>query len=260
LQTGKQRLASPNLEISEFPKKMRAVSFPAPRRLFFVSMGAAFFVVAAMGFGPHLRAFVAGTFPISAVAHIHGALMTSWLLTFMLQGWLAATHRLDLHRRLGPVGLWLGVVVWISFIALTIRGYAKTKYPLDENIFYSLPQLYVIVVFAPLLIGAYLTVDEPQWHKRLLMIATITVLGAAVDRFGWLPPPGPGYWPQVMCLDLLLLPIAILDVVQFKRVHPATLSGGGFLIAAQSAVALMWPTMWWHDATLSIAHAILRAE
>jgi hypothetical protein len=116
----------------------------------------------------------------------------------------------------------------------------------------------VIVAFAPLLVGAYLMVNKPQWHKRLLMIATITVLSAAVDRFGWLPPQGPGYWPQVLCLDLLLIPIAIFDVMQLKRVHPATLSGGGLLIAVQSIAALIWPTAWWHDATLSIAHAILR--
>jgi hypothetical protein len=231
----------------------------SPRRMFFLVMGVVFFIVAAMGFGPHLRAFVAGTFKISPVAHIHGALMTSWLITFLLQARFAATQRMDLHRRLGRIGLWLGAVMWVSFVALTIRGYVTEPYPLDENFFYSLPQLYVIVVFAPLLFGAYRTVSRPQWHKRLLAIATIAVLQAAVDRFSWLPGQGPGYWPQVLCLDVLLLALAVFDVVQLRRVHPATLAGGGLLLAGQSAVALIWPSTWWHDATLSLAHAVLRA-
>jgi hypothetical protein len=249
-------LANPNLKTNAFPPRTRSPSVPSPRRLFFVSLGAVFFVVAAMGFGPHLRAFVAGTFRISAVAHIHGVLMTTWLLTFLLQAWFAATRRMDLHRRLGPIGLRLGVVVWISFVALTIRGYVTEPYPLDENIFYSLPQLYILVVFAPLLVGAFLTVNMPQWHKRLITIATITVLQAAVDRLGWLPPQGPGYWPQVLCLDLLLIPLAVFDFVQLKRVHPATLAGGSLVITVQTVVALIWPTTWWHNATLSIAHAV----
>jgi hypothetical protein len=248
----------PNLEASVLAQGTPTPGIARPRRLFFRSLAAAFFVVAALGFGPHLRAFVAGTFKISPVAHIHGALMTSWLFTFLLQAWFAATRRMDLHRRLGRIGLWLGVVIWLSFVALTIRGYVTEPYPLDENLFYSLPQLYVIVVFAPLLFGAYRTVSLPPWHKRLLAIATIAVLQAAVDRFSWLPGQGPGYWPQVLCLDVLLLALAVFDVVQLRRVHPATLAGGGLLLAGQSAVALIWPSTWWHDATLSMAHAILR--
>jgi hypothetical protein len=247
------------METGVYPPGTPARGIAAPRRIYFVSLGVVFFIVAAMGFGPHLRAFVAGTFRISAVAHIHGALMTSWLLTFLLQARFAATRRMDLHRRLGRIGLWLGVVIWVSFVALTIRGYVTEPYPLDENFFYSLPQLYVIVVFAPLLFGAYRTVGLPPWHKRLLAIATIAVLQAAVDRFSWLPGQGPGYWPQVLCLDVLLLALAVFDVVQLRRVHPATLAGGGLLLAGQSVVALIWPTTWWHDATLSMAHAFLGA-
>lgn len=244
-----------------FPPKVagtRPSGLSRPQRLFFIVFGVAFFIVAALGFGPHLRAFVAGTFPISPVAHVHGALMTSWLLTFCGQAWFAATGRMDLHRRIGAAAMWLGVAIWMSFVALTVRGFLETPYPVHENIYYSLPQLYIIVVFAPLLAGAFMTRTKPQWHKRLIAIATITVLQAAVDRFGWLPPMAPSYWPQVLCLDILLVPLVAYDIVHLKRIHPATLAGGVTLLLGQTVAALLWPSTWWQTATHAIAGAMLR--
>jgi hypothetical protein len=227
-------------------------------RYFFVVLGIVFIVVAALGFGPHLLAFAAGKFPISPIAHIHGALMTAWLLTFVAQSVLAAKGRIDLHRKLGACAVWLGAVIWISIVSLTVRDYMNHKYPLNENIFYSLPQLYVIAVFGTLFTAAIVMRRNSPWHKRFMVIATISLLQAGVDRYSWLPEQGPGYWPQVACLDVLLVLLVAFDFISFKRIHRATLVGGGFLIACQSAVAFLWPTAWWHQSSVRIAHELVR--
>src|SRR4051812_49311800 len=127
--------------VDALPIETRRIAQRRKSASFFVAIGLAFFAVAVLGFGPHIRAFIRGTFPIAAIAHVHGALMTTWLLVFIVQAVLAARRRLDLHRKLGRVAAWLGAVVWISVVGLTVRGYLDTRYPLSENIFYSLPQL-----------------------------------------------------------------------------------------------------------------------
>src|SRR4051794_25381451 len=230
-------------------KQLEAIPAPSLRqghrvqrsRFFFIAMGFGLLVVAAFGFGPHLRQFFAGTRPISAVAHVHGVLMTSWLLTFIAQATFAAKRRMDLHRKIGSVAIVLGTVIWLSLIGMTIRGYATEPYPLAENIFYSLPQLYIIVVFGPLFLAAVKLRGNPSWHKRVMVIATIPLLQAAVDRFSWLPSQGPGhYLAQILCLDALLVPLIVYDLAVFKRLHPATIVAGGVLIAVQCATALIW--------------------
>ena len=225
-------------------------------RYFFVAFSLAFLAVATLGFGPHVLAFVAGTFPIAAVAHFHGALMVSWLLLLVTQSVLATRGRMDLHRRVGGMAKWLGAAIWLSIVGLTIRGFMDHRYPLNENIYYSLPQFYVIVVFGLLFPAALMLRTNPPWHKRLMVIATMSLLQAAVDRFSWLPEQGPGYWPQVACLDVLMVMLVAFDLITIKRVHRATLVGGGVLFACQSAVALVWPTPWWHDTSVWLARAL----
>ena len=45
-----------------------------------------------------------GSPPYSTIIHVHGAVFFSWCGLYVLQSWLVPARRLDLHRRLGPVG------------------------------------------------------------------------------------------------------------------------------------------------------------
>ena len=64
------------------------------------------------GFAKHfyLRAWI-GTRPITAMVHVHGLVMTAWILLFLTQAPLIAKRRTDLHRKLGIAGAFLAVVV-----------------------------------------------------------------------------------------------------------------------------------------------------
>ena len=240
-------VSTTSLHESDPPKAVRN------KRKFFTGLGLSFIAIAALGFGPHIRAFLGGSLAIPAFAHVHGAIMASWLLVFVFQALFARRGQMNFHRRLGSVALWLGVVVWLSLIAITLRDFSTQPYPLNENIYYSLPQLYIIVVFAPLLVGAWRTRSQPQWHKRLITVATISLLQAAVDRFEWLPFHPPIYWPQVVCLDILLVPLAAYDLATQKRVHPATVAAGAWLVAVQALTLVVWQSVWWQSASVSLA-------
>jgi len=249
-------MSSPTIDLGTLPDPRRRATQRRPAHRFFVAIGIVFVVVAAMGFGPHMREFIIGKRQIAPIVHFHGALMTAWLLAFLAQGMLAANGRLDLHRRFGIIVAGLGAAVFAMMIGLTVRGFLDRQYPLEENIYYSLPQLYVIAVFGPLLAAAVLLRGKPPWHKRFMVVATIVLLQAAVDRFAWLPGEGPGYWPQVICLDVLLVMLAAFDFYTLKKIHPATVAGGGFMLAGQSAVALLWPSDWWHQSAHQIAQTL----
>ncbi len=237
----------------------RPVRRPA-RRWFFIALALLFAIVATLGFGPNQLDHLAGRLEISAVGQYHGVLMVTWLLTFLTQAAFVATGRMAFHRSLGSVAIGLGILVWLSVVGLTVAQLTDAAVPLEKRIDSSLPQLYVILVFLPLFIAAIRRRRNPPWHKRLLAISMITLLQAAVDRFRWLPDMATGYWPQVACLDVLLLLLVAYDVVTLKRVHPATLVGGGAMLIGQSIVAVLWGADWWppmaHRLALSLQQGI----
>ena len=234
------------------PRKRRGPTV----RLFFVALSIVFVAVAALGFGPNQIDHIAGKLPISAVGQSHGVLMVAWLLTFVTQAVLAAKGRMDLHRRLGTYGIGLGVAVWLSVVALTIRGLTDAELPLEKRIDQSVATLYVVVVFLLLFVMAIRLRTDPPWHKRLLAIATIALLQPAVDRFRRLPSMATGFWPQVACLDVLLVLLACFDVTSLKRIHPATLVGGGILFGGQCVVAVLYGADWWPPLTVRLAQTI----
>jgi hypothetical protein len=237
------------------PGRSRPQAPHKPLRYFFALMGLSFFLVAGFGFGPRVIAVVAETRPIPAIDHLHGAVMTAWLAVFVAQSVLAAKGRIAAHRQVGRLAIWLGAVVWLSIIAITIHGFLDPMHPVEENVFYSLPQFYIVVVFGIAFLAAVLLRRNPPWHKRLMAIATIPLLQAGVDRFTWLPFHPPINWLQIACVDLLLVALVVFDLVSLRRIHRATLVGGGLLLACQITTSLLWPTPWWHQASHVIAQA-----
>lgn len=58
-----------------------------------------------------------GTPPLSAQLHIHGAVMTGWVVLLVAQTSLIAAHRVQWHRRLGVFGaVWAALVVLLGSI------------------------------------------------------------------------------------------------------------------------------------------------
>ncbi len=69
-------------------------------------------------------------------------------------------------------------------------------------------------------------------HKRLLVIATVSVLGPALARLARLPFFGGEQGPfTVSVLLALLAAVVIHDVVTMRKLHPATTAGISFAIA-----------------------------
>jgi len=116
--------------------------------------------------------------------------------------------------------------------------------PLSSILFFA-----VVVAFA---IG---NVRRPEWHKRLMLLATISILDATVARWFlvFLAPPGSAGPPPVMAdvppalLTCVLLVVAIVHDWRLRgRPHPAYLVGGGVLVALKFFQLPLSTTALWH--------------
>ncbi len=95
-------------------------------RWFYIGMGIAATVVVALGFGPSIVNTSARNAPLNALAATHGAVYAIWLLVYVAQAALVATHRTSIHRRLGAVAVVLVPIMIVlgcaTAIAMGRRG------------------------------------------------------------------------------------------------------------------------------------------
>ena len=212
-------------------------SKPNPDRRFFAGMAVAIAVSVFVGFAPtyFLKSYY-GTPEISPLVHFHGALFTSWILLFLIQTLLISARRTAVHRRLG----WASGVVAIALVAVGFRvAYLfAQKAPVP-----GLPALPVDFVGVPLgglfsftvLVGlGFIKRKRPDTHKRLMVLGTFAMMGAATDRLLlpigllWFLPLHPV--TMVAILAAYVAACWAYDVMTRGRVHPAFLWGGVFLI------------------------------
>ena len=91
-------------------------------RYFFVGMSVLFILMAIIGFTPSYQGVSNGSLKLHWFAHVHGAIMTSWLVLFLTQSLLAARNNLKYHRRLGQFGFGLGILVYPVMGIASVRG------------------------------------------------------------------------------------------------------------------------------------------
>jgi hypothetical protein len=228
--------ASPNFNRSSAARR------GAPRT-FYATMSGALLLIVLVGFTPtlYLRPLFAGPdYPVYLL--LHGVVLTAWYLVFFLQSALVAVRRTDLHRRLGLAGAGLGVAVLVlSLIAtlafvhrLTVLG-ADVDSRIAELSAIVWSDLASLLFFAVFLAMAIALRQRPEAHKRLMLLASISLIQPAVARISrWTSflaiPPGV-LSTAVICL--LLLALGLYDAVSRKRLHPATLVGGSLFFGSK---------------------------
>ena len=125
-----------------------------------------------------------------------------------------------------------------------------------------LPGPYIYLTFPIFLVWAYHERRRPMWHKRLMLFALFLSIGAAVQRYVWLPMyhTRAGYWPFIAFTDIaLLVPLVTFDLVTLRgRLHPSTQRGTAVLVAAQAVMLSLWGTDLWREFAYGLSHAAIR--
>ncbi|HEX2817924.1 MAG TPA: hypothetical protein VHN39_16145, partial [Phenylobacterium sp.] len=170
---------------------------PARRAMgtFYVWMAALFVLIAFSGFAEtYWMQIPAGTFTGSPLLHLHGLLYSAWTLFFLSQTWLAASGRMQHHRAWGVAGVSLATAMVFVGFATGIASMQKDVaggHAQAARAFAIVP-LTAAVLFAVLVAWAVVTVKTPETHKRLMMLATLSILQAPLGRFFFLTVGGGG--------------------------------------------------------------------
>jgi hypothetical protein len=222
-------------------------------RWFFVWMGSLFPVIAAVGFVPDYALMYSGTFHAHWFAHVHGAIMASWLFVFLAQAILAAKGNLRYHRKLGLLSVILGAAVWLSAVGADVRARIATSPPMGDSDSWNVQLIGICAstLFALFFTWGILARKNAAVHKRLLLLASIVILQAAVDRTRFLPGIGSAIYINFIYLDLLLIPILIYDFLTIQRIHKITLTGAVCLLVLQLAVVTAWDSPSWRNFAFS---------
>jgi hypothetical protein len=226
---------------------------PFLERHFHAGMAWLFVIVAVAGFAPRSLAIVSGMMPSPPlVVHLHAAVMASWVSLLAVQATLSLAGRMDLHRKWGAASLVVAPLVLIMLIAITIvrqNAAAGTPAgPIVNNIL--LVQIRAIVLFPTFLIWALRTRrTDPEMHKRMMLLATLMLLDAAIARMSWLPynefPKG--YVAVHIYLLLLLVPALLYDLIRRGRIHRAWVWGLALTLPWVVATEFVWGSHWWRE-------------
>jgi hypothetical protein len=222
-------------------------------RIFFGAMSITILAIVFVGF---MRTFYLSSYfgrpALSPLRVVHGTAFTSWVVLFAVQTTLIAAGRRDIHRRLGYLGAALAALMIPLGLTLAIESARAGHAPpgLAPLEFLIIP-VFDMLVFAPLVAAAVYYRRQAEMHKRLMLIATVSLLGAALARVTGTPGAG---GPLVFfgVADLLLLCGVLYDRRVRGIVHPAYKWGGGLVVGSQVVrMALLKSALW-----LTIAEAI----
>jgi hypothetical protein len=250
------------LDLPASPNVMATVD-----RWIWVFMAALFIAITLTGFVPDslqklamIRAGARPPFP--PILHVHAVLMGGFLLLLLVQSWLMATGRRDRHQLLGLVAFVLvPAIVVVGFILVPtlyqqVWNGAQTAPPpvreqLRQTLLFldniALLQLKAGVLFTVLIwLALRARRTDPDFHKRMMFLATAWPLQAAIDRITWLPSLYPGPASTDLYTVLSVSPLFLWDAIR----HPSVLRVYVVWLAVSLPVAvtiqLLWDTPAWH--------------
>lgn len=184
-----------------------------------------------------------GTRSLPLLLHVHGLVMTLWFVLFLVQVRLVAARRTDLHRRLGILGaFWALLVVVVGTTTIIARDRLHFR-PGQSGAGIAF-QFSIFLVFAALITGALLLRHRSDFHKRLMLLASVSILQPAIAR---LPLRFIQTNPLVsFCLlDLCVLAPVAFDTIKNRRLHPAFGWGALLIVASQPLSFLLGATHEW---------------
>ena len=223
-------------------------------RYFYFCMSLVFAALVASGFSRTVNASLFhATPPRPLLLWFHGVAFSAWVVFFIAQSGLVRIRKVRWHRFLGWFGAGLAaVMVPLGFAIAVIMTRFDTVvlHQNDAAPFIAIP-FYDMIAFG---VCVGLAIDwrrRPEFHRRLLFIATCGLMDAAVGRFAFV------FDNNLLfpCLDLLIVLGVVRDLVVDGRVHKVYRYALPALIVGQSLAVYLWRLnpRWWQ----SITHAIL---
>lgn len=190
----------------------------------------------------------------SRLVHLHGLVMTSWVVLFVTQVTLVATKRTRTHQRLGILGAVLAALVFVVGILTGLYAAARGSSPGPPALQFLIIPIGDMLVFGVLITLALYFRRQLQTHKRLMLLAAVNLLTPAIARIPLAFIVNGGPLAFFGLTDLCLLACVAFDTIKHRRLHPVFLWGTLFVILSQPLRLLFAGTDLW----LGIASALVK--
>jgi len=214
-------------------------------RKFYFGMALLLFAVAFVGFSRTF--YLDPLFPpqpygaTEGIFLIHGAFITAWFLLLILQPTLIAKGDIRRHMAVGAAGAALAAVLVLVAIYGALVAAARPGgfmgVPIPPLAFLAIPMMDMLLfsVFVTLAISNR---HDAQAHKRLMLIATVQMCGAAFARFPFefIATGSPLVFFGLQ--SSLLIPLVAWDFLSRKRLHAMTVLG--VVVTVLSAPFKLW--------------------
>jgi hypothetical protein len=205
----------------------------ANRSRFFLVLSAALLALVLAGFARtfFLRPFF-DVLPVPWYVYVHGSLVAAWFMLVAIQTSLVAADHTRVHRRLGIGGGALALAVVAVSLVAVLRLPARINSAdvdgegvIDFAVVVVL-DLVALALFSIFVAAAIYWRRRAEFHKRLMLLASIAIVGPATGRLIPLVADIP-VLPAVFVALPLVLPFVLVvhDVLANRRLHPATLGG-----------------------------------
>jgi hypothetical protein len=216
------------------------------RRGYFALIQLYMAAVVIVGFAPSFYLKPERAMAMHPVIHVHAGVMTLWILFVAVQGVLPAQGRIRLHRTLGWFGAGLALLVLITGVMVAIQGVHDGWDPFrlgSGEAFAAIPFRDLSTFATFFVIGILTRKSAPEAHKRMMTLATLSVIPAGLARLA-------AFVPEPMIVVLNHAPIAAMigwDLFTQRRVLVSTWLGSAFLVAATPVCLAMGRTEAWQD-------------
>ena len=213
----------------------------------FLAGAAIALTLVAIGFG---RGFLPGATPQprsrAPIVLLHAAVFACWIVLFAIQASLIAAGRRRLHRQLGVLGGLLAAAMLVLGLAVSVHA-ARTGFApipgVDPLRFLIIP-IGDVAVFATLVAAGLYCRHTPNVHKRLMWLATMDLLFAAITRL----PGVPGRPVLIGGFFLFVLAFApVYERVVVGRSHRVSLWGSVAVFLSIPARDAFAATSMWHS-------------
>lgn len=212
-------------------------------RSFFLIMSIVISIVVVYGFSHTIGDnLIHPAYPRPLILYAHAFISFTWVLLFIVQTSLVRMHRVDLHRRLGQWGLVHGSLIIVLGIptAIAMAQLRLAHGDPDAAVSFPIP-VNDMLAFTAMFVLAALWRKRPEFHRRLMFMATCILTAAA---FGRIPILDHAEWFYTG-VDALILIGALRDLAVTGSIHPVYRYGLPGVILGQLVTAYFrWTPTW----------------
>jgi len=182
----------------------------------------------------------------------HGAVFSAWIVLFIAQSALVRMRKVSVHRALGWFGAALAATIAISgFIVSVVMSRFDMTVLHRKNVAAFLSVLWCdMIIFGACMALAIYFRKRPEYHRRLVFMASCQLMQAAFVRFHYI-----GYHDLFYpALDVLIVAGMLRDLIvdgRVNRVYLYVFPAMIFLQVLATYLERVNPS-WWQAATLAI--------